>query len=69
MGLVMKMAPYWSCERVQGRMVRRVRDRAPRQCPKCGSRKWNDSIVTRRRTLSAGPCRETFKPISKATLQ
>jgi DNA-directed RNA polymerase subunit RPC12/RpoP len=41
MALVMKMAAFWLCEGCKAEWVMES-DKAPRQCPKCGSRRWND---------------------------
>jgi hypothetical protein len=44
MGLVMKMAPYWSCDVCKEEWFAES-ETGPRQCPKCGSRKWNDGMA------------------------
>lgn len=44
MGLVARMAPYWSCDECKGEWFADS-ENGPRQCPKCGSRKWNDGMV------------------------
>ena len=46
MGLVAKMALYWSCDVCKAEWFADS-DIGPRQCPKCGSRKWNDGLVGR----------------------
>jgi hypothetical protein len=45
MGLVAKMAVYWTCDQCKGEWFADS-DSGPRQCPKCGSRKWNDGMVS-----------------------
>jgi hypothetical protein len=44
MGLIARMAPFWVCERC-GAEWYVERDTAPRQCPTCKSRRWNDGEV------------------------
>lgn len=44
MGLVMIMAPYWSCDVCEEKWFA-ASETGPRQCPKCHSRKWNDGMV------------------------
>lgn len=44
MGLVAKMALYWSCDVCKEEWFADS-DTGPRQCPSCGSRKWNDGMV------------------------
>jgi hypothetical protein len=44
MGLVMMMAPYWSCDVCEEKWFAES-ETGPRQCPKCRSRKWNDGMV------------------------
>lgn len=44
MGLVARMAPYWSCDVCNAEWFADS-ETGPRQCPKCGSRKWNDGMV------------------------
>jgi hypothetical protein len=44
MGLVMKMAPYWNCDLCKQDWFAET-ETGPRQCPKCGSRKWNDGMA------------------------
>ncbi len=44
MGLIARMAPYWSCD-VCGEEWFADSESGPRQCPKCGSRRWNDGMV------------------------
>ena len=44
MGLVGRMAAYWSCDICKEEWFADS-DTGPRQCPKCGSRKWNDGMV------------------------
>jgi len=44
MSLVAKMALYWSCDVCKEEWFADS-DIGPRQCPKCGSRKWNDGLV------------------------
>ena len=44
MGLVARMAPYWCCDVCSAEWFADS-DAGPRQCPNCGSRKWNDGMV------------------------
>jgi hypothetical protein len=44
MGLVVKMAIHWHCDVCKEEWVADS-DIGPRQCPYCGSRKWNDGLV------------------------
>ena len=44
MGMVARMAPFWSCDECEEEWFADS-DIGPRQCPKCGSRKWNDGMV------------------------
>jgi hypothetical protein len=44
MGLIARMAPYWSCDLCQEEWFADS-GIGPRQCPKCGSRKWNDGMA------------------------
>lgn len=44
MGLIAKMALYWRCDVCKEEWFADT-DTGPRQCPKCGSRKWNDGMV------------------------
>jgi hypothetical protein len=44
MGLVPKMAIYWHCDVCKEEWFADS-DTGPRQCPSCGSRKWNDGMV------------------------
>ena len=44
MGLVAKMAVYWRCDVCKEEWLADS-DIGPRQCEKCGSRKWNDGMV------------------------
>jgi uncharacterized Zn finger protein (UPF0148 family) len=44
MGLVAKMAIYWHCDACKEEWFADS-DTGPRQCPMCGSRKWNDGMV------------------------
>ena len=44
MGFVARMAAYWQCDACAWEWFLDS-ESGPRQCPKCGSRKWNDSIV------------------------
>ena len=44
MGLVARMAPYWSCDVCKQEWFANS-SYGPRQCPKCHSRKWNDGMV------------------------
>jgi hypothetical protein len=43
-GFVARMAPYWSCDVCKEEWFADS-GTGPRQCPKCGSRKWNDGMV------------------------
>jgi hypothetical protein len=44
MAIVMKMAPFWMCEVCKAEWFMST-DKAPRQCLKCGSRRWNDGEI------------------------
>jgi rubredoxin len=44
MSLVARMAPYWQCDVCSWEWYADS-ETGPRQCPKCGSRKWNDGMV------------------------
>lgn len=44
MGLVARMAPYWSCDVCREEWFADS-ETGPRQCPKCGSRRWNDGML------------------------
>jgi len=44
MGLIARMAPYWQCDVCSWEWFADS-EVGPRQCPKCGSRKWNDGMV------------------------
>jgi hypothetical protein len=44
MGMIARMAPYWLCDRCSWEWFAESAS-GPRQCPKCGSRKWNDGMV------------------------
>jgi hypothetical protein len=44
MSLVARMAPYWQCDLCNCEWYADSKT-GPRQCPKCGSRKWNDGMV------------------------
>jgi hypothetical protein len=44
MGFAAKMTAFWQCDECRWEWVLDS-ESGPRQCPKCGSRKWNDSIV------------------------
>ena len=46
MGLIAKMALYWSCDVCKEEWFT-YSDIGPRPCPSCGSRKWNDGLVGR----------------------
>jgi hypothetical protein len=46
MGLVPKMALYWSCDVCKEEWFADS-DIGPRQCPFCCSRKWNDGLIGR----------------------
>jgi DNA-directed RNA polymerase subunit RPC12/RpoP len=41
MAMVMKMAAFWQCERCHAEWYIESA-KAPRQCPECGSRRWNE---------------------------
>ena len=41
MAIIMKMAAFWACECCKAEWFM-TSDRAPRQCSKCGSRRWNE---------------------------
>jgi DNA-directed RNA polymerase subunit RPC12/RpoP len=41
MAIIMKMAAFWSCECCKTEWFMKS-EKAPRQCPKCGSRRWNE---------------------------
>jgi hypothetical protein len=41
MGLIGRMAAFWVCECCEAEWYAST-DVAPRQCPSCGSRRWND---------------------------
>jgi len=41
MALVMRMAAHWQCEACQAEWLM-DESKGPRQCPRCGSRRWND---------------------------
>lgn len=44
MGFVARMAAYWQCD-LCGSEWFLDSESGPRQCPECGSRKWNDSMM------------------------
>jgi rubredoxin len=44
MGFVARMAAYWQCD-LCGSEWFQDSESGPRQCPECGSRKWNDSMM------------------------
>ena len=44
MGLVVRMAPFWTCDSCKAEWYADTY-KGPRQCPKCGSRGWNDGMV------------------------
>jgi len=44
MGLVARMATYWHCDECGAEWFADS-ENGPRQCRKCGSRKWNDGMV------------------------
>jgi hypothetical protein len=44
MGLIARMAAFWVCDRCKAEWYV-DRDRGPRQCPSCKSRRWNDGEV------------------------
>ena len=44
MSLVARMAPYWQCDVCSWEWYADT-ETGPRQCPKCGTRKWNDGLV------------------------
>jgi hypothetical protein len=44
MAVVMRMAAHWACEVCKQEWFMHS-EKGPRQCPKCGSRKWNDGEV------------------------
>lgn len=44
MGFVARMGAYWQCDVCRWEWFLDS-DSGPRQCPECGSRRWNDSMV------------------------
>jgi rubredoxin len=44
MALIARMAPYWQCDVCSWEWFADS-ESGPRQCAKCGSRKWNDGMV------------------------
>ncbi len=44
MALIARMAPYWVCDVCSAEWYADTHN-GPRQCPECGSRKWNDGMV------------------------
>ena len=44
MGLIARMAAFWVCDCCKAEWYVE-RDTAPRQCPSCKSRRWNDGEV------------------------
>jgi hypothetical protein len=46
MGLTARMAAFWLCECCSAEWFM-ASEKAPRQCPKCGSRRWNDGEVSK----------------------
>jgi hypothetical protein len=44
MSLIARMAAFWVCEQCKAEWFAHT-DYAPRQCPSCGSRRWNDGEV------------------------
>ena len=44
MSLIARMAAFWVCEQCKAQWFAHT-DYAPRQCPSCGSRRWNDGEV------------------------
>lgn len=44
MGFAGRMTAFWQCDECGWEWVLDS-ESGPRQCPNCGSRKWNDSIV------------------------
>jgi hypothetical protein len=44
MSLVARMAAYWQCDLCAWEWYADT-ETGPRQCPKCGTRKWNDGMV------------------------
>lgn len=41
MAVFLRMAAFWSCEVCKAEWFMES-EKGPRQCPKCGSRKWNE---------------------------
>lgn len=41
MAMIMQMAAFWLCECCKAEWFIES-EKAPRQCPKCGSRRWNE---------------------------
>ena len=67
MGLVAKMAIYWSCDVCKAEWFADS-DRGPRQCPKCGSRKWNVRSGRTCRSVPKVPCHHTSESVTKVPL-
>lgn len=44
MAMIVKMAAFWQCECCEGQWFMES-EKAPRQCPQCGSRRWNEGEV------------------------
>lgn len=44
MGIAAMTAPFWKCDEC-GWEWHVVSEEGPRQCPNCGSRKWNDAMM------------------------
>ena len=44
MALIARMAPFWTCDSCKAEWYADTY-KGPRQCPKCGSREWNDGMV------------------------
>ena len=44
MALIARMATFWKCDECSEEWFANS-ESGPRQCPKCGSRKWNDGMV------------------------
>jgi predicted nucleic acid-binding Zn-ribbon protein len=74
MGLVGRMALFWQCENC-GAEWYAATDQGPRQCPSCGSRRWNNGEVAQadlyaraRRIVHLNPYRKPLSFKQKASL-
>jgi hypothetical protein len=67
MAIIMRMAAFWQCESCEAEWFMDS-PKGPRQCPKCGSRRWNDGEVAQAdlyvRSLTVRHLNPHRKPLS-----